>query len=156
MTAATVQTTIRGQRRASAIDRLLGAGVALACLTVLALAAALRPASEGFGTHEQLGMPPCTWAAYLDRPCPTCGMTTAFAAAANGDVMTSLAAQPFGALLAILTSTVFWGALHVAVTGSQLGRFVSLLLAPRALWIAGLLLAGGWGYKLLTWTGFGG
>lgn len=136
--------------------RIIAGLTALGAISVLSLAAYLRPASAGYGTHEQLGMLPCTWAAVLDRPCPTCGMTTSFAHAANGSILASFAAQPFGAFLALLTASAFWGGMHVCMTGSRLGRVYTLLLRQRSLWILGALLLGAWLYKLATWPGVSG
>lgn len=143
-------------RAVDARTRVFAGGVAVGAFSLLALAAYLKPAAEGFGTHEQLGMMPCTWAAVLDKPCPTCGMTTSFAHAADGGLLASIAAQPFGALLALLTASFFWGALHVCATGSQLGRVYALLLRQRSLWVLTALLIAAWIYKMATWTGFSG
>lgn len=142
--------------RASRSDRIFAGLVAVGSLGVLTLASVLTPSASGFGTHEQMGMTACTWAAAFDKPCPTCGMTTAFAHAADGDVLASFAAQPFGAVLALLTATVFWGSLHVAATGSQLGLLAGRMLGSRTLWIAGAMAIAAWGYKIMTWPGFGG
>lgn len=142
--------------RATRSDRVLAGLVAAGALGVLVIAAMLTPSQSGFGTHEQMGMTACTWAAAFDKPCPTCGMTTAFAHAAEGDLLASFSAQPFGALLAIVTAATFWGALHVAATGSQLGLLAGRLLGARSLWIAGFLGLAAWGYKLMTWPGFNG
>lgn len=129
-----------------------GAGVvALGCGSVVALAAWLDPSGAGHGTHEQLGLPACTLAMAIDRPCPTCGMTTAFAHAANGDIVAALVTQPMGAFLALVTSVVFWGAIHVSVTGSRLGQAGGRMLTSRWMWgVLGLFL-GSWAYKMLTW-----
>ena len=54
--------------RASLGDR-IGAGViAILCLTVLSIGAWLSPATDGHGTHTQLGLSPCMWAVALDNP----------------------------------------------------------------------------------------
>ncbi|RMH25002.1 MAG: DUF2752 domain-containing protein [Planctomycetota bacterium] len=142
--------------RATARERAAGAVVALGALAVLVVAAWLRPDPSGHGTHEQLGMLPCTWAAVLDKPCPTCGMTTSFAYAAHGDLLGAVAAQPFGALLALMTAAAFWGGLHVAATGSMLGRLAGRLFTARAMWLAGGLALAAWAYKIATWPGVGG
>jgi len=148
--------TPRAPERATARERFAAVLVALGAVAVLAVAAWLRPDPAGHGTHEQLGMLPCTWAAVLDKPCPTCGMTTSFAYAANGDMLGALTAQPFGALLALLTAVTFWGALHVALTGSLLGRIAGSMYRPRILWIGGALALAAWGYKIITWPGYAG
>src|SRR6185503_8103051 len=67
-----------------AVRRLIAAVVMLGCGTVLGVAAWLTPSPTGIGTHQQLHMPQCGWIAIADLPCPTCGMTTAFAHAAHG------------------------------------------------------------------------
>lgn len=125
--------------------------LAAACLAVLLVAAWLTPAPAGHGSHTQIGLPPCGWAVYSGRPCPTCGMTTAFALAAEGRWARATTTQPLGALLALTTAVVFWFGAYVAATGSLLGRMGATMVGPRVLWtLAGLLLAA-WAYKMLTW-----
>lgn len=131
--------------------RLGGALVSLGSGSVLSLAAWLDPSPAGHGTHMELGLPPCAWAMTLNRPCPTCGMTTAFANAAHGRFVAGFEAQPFGLVLAFATAAAFWAGLHVAATGSHLGRFCAKLLAPRVLWTLVALAAAAWAYKWVTW-----
>ncbi len=99
------------------------------------------------GTHRQLGLPPCGWLAATGYPCPTCGMTTSFSAAAHAQPGASLHAQPFGALWALATAVFFWGAMHIAIFGSQLGRLFERLLAPRYLWPTAVLFLACWAWK---------
>jgi len=131
--------------------RLGGAALALASAAPLAVAAALTPASDGHGTHTQIGLPACGWVVAFDRPCPTCGMTTAFTHAADGELLSSAATQPFGALLAISAAACVWAGLHVALTGCRLGGLATSLLAARSLWILGALAAAAWIYKVIVW-----
>ncbi|MBX3357665.1 MAG: DUF2752 domain-containing protein [Phycisphaeraceae bacterium] len=138
-------------RTASFGNRLLAAGVAVACLALLAVASTLSPASNGHGTHMQLGLAPCGWAVATGYPCPTCGMTTSFAAAVRAHPWDAIRAQPMGFLLALVTAVVFWGALHTAVFGSQLPRLGARLLAPRYLWLVAGIWAASWAYKIITW-----
>lgn len=137
--------------RVPATDRTLAALGAIACLAVLVVAARLAPSADGHGTHEQLGMPRCSWVVAFDKPCPTCGMTTAFAHAAEGDLLASAHVQPAGMLLAVGAAGAFWVLGHTAVFGSRAARLFRPLWTPR--WIAGgaaaLVLA--WGYKFVTW-----
>jgi len=116
-----------------------GAGLAL-----LLVAAFLRPSDGGLGTHQQLGLPPCGWIVAADMPCPSCGMTTAFSHAADGNLLGSLRAQPMGALLALLTAVGVITALWTAVSGSRIAPFLVGLLNARVGWA---LL----GFALLAW-----
>lgn len=135
------------------LERLAAVGVALACLAVLVTAARLAPDAAGHGTHERLGLPPCAWAQTFDKPCVTCGMTTAFAHAAHGDVLDSARTQPAGFVLAVLTAAVAWGAAHVAVTGSSIWRVTERVLTTRVLWVSVGLLLASWAYKFVIWEG---
>lgn len=123
----------------------------LGCLAVLGLAGWLKPDPSGHGTHEELGLPPCAWAQAFGEPCMTCGMTTAFAYAAHGDVLDSAKAQPMGFLLAVVTAATAWGAGHVALTGSCLGTTVQRMLTTRVLWVSVGLLLAAWAYKIAMW-----
>lgn len=139
-------------RRVGPWARVAAAFIAAGLLTVLLIAAWLRPAAEGHATHTQLGLPACGWATAMGRPCPTCGMTTSFAWAAHGGYVESVRAQPFAALLVVGAAAGFWAALHVALTGSRIGATIGGLVRPRVLWgLAGLALAA-WAYKFVTWN----
>ncbi|MBL0927469.1 MAG: DUF2752 domain-containing protein [Phycisphaerales bacterium] len=140
-----------GPKREPWPNRFIAAVVAVACLSVLLVAASLSPDPRGFGTHTGLGIPPCGWPAQFGRPCATCGMTTAFSLAVRGRFLESLHAQPFGTLLCVVSAAGFWLALHAAATGSRIGRLLMPMVTLRAafVWI-GLLLAA-WVYKILTW-----
>ncbi|MFG0283922.1 MAG: DUF2752 domain-containing protein [Phycisphaerales bacterium JB039] len=120
---------------------------------LLGTAAWLTPAGAGHGTHMQLGMPPCGWALTLDQPCPTCGMTTAFAHAADGAIAQAALTQPAGLLMAVVAAAVFWGAGEVAVFGSNLPPIGAKLLQTRWILLGAAVLAGAWVFKIATWTG---
>lgn len=132
-------------------ERVVSAVVALGCLGVLVIAARLTPAPAGHGTHMQMGLPGCGFLAATGHPCPTCGMTTAFAHAAHGHFLASFVTQPFGCVLAIAMAGAFWVALQGAATGSRVGVMFAGLLKPRALWVIGGLVLAAWVYKLATW-----
>jgi hypothetical protein len=122
-------------------------------MTALGAAAWLTPAEAGHGTHEQVGLPACVWPVVFGVPCPTCGMTTAFARAADGDLLGSLRAQPFGFLLALGTAGAFWVALYGSVGGSRAGEVYGTMLRPKVLWGLAALAAAAWAYKIATWPG---
>ena len=73
-------------------------------MSVLGVAAWLHADPRGVSTHEQLGLPGCTFLQTTGMPCFTCGMTTAFTHAAHGHLLAALYTQPGGAVLAVLTA----------------------------------------------------
>jgi hypothetical protein len=56
------------------------------------------------GTHEQLGLPPCTLVQWLGVRCPSCGMTTSWAHLTKGHMIAAFRANAGGALLALLAA----------------------------------------------------
>jgi hypothetical protein len=137
--------------RASGWSRVLAGGLAIACLAVLSMGAWLNPSNAGHGTHTQLGLKPCLWAVALDKPCMTCGMTTSFAHAGEGDWLQSFLNQPMGSLLVVLTSVMFWCSATQAFTGARIGTMVQPMLRPRLFIVFTILMLLAWGYKALTW-----
>lgn len=69
--------------------------IALSAIT-LAIARTLRPSANGYGTHQQLGLPPCAFFKLTSIPCPSCGLTTSFAHAARLHLYQAFITQPFG------------------------------------------------------------
>ena len=145
--------TARVQQPQGAPRRLVGGLAASITLAVLLLAAGLDAAPDGHGTHMQLGLPKCSWVALMDKPCPTCGMTTSFTHAADGSLRAAATAQPAGTLLAIVSAAVMWGGFHTALTGITLGPVLGGLLRARTIWMGLGVLVLAWLYKLATWGG---
>jgi hypothetical protein len=83
--------------------RRLAGVVGLSLAALIASAAWLTPEARGWGTHEQLGWKPCWFRQTTGRPCPVCGMTTAWAYAVRGNAQAAVAANVGGALLAAMT-----------------------------------------------------
>lgn len=124
-------------------------GVVLAgSLGLLVTAAVLEPDPEGLGTHRQMGLPSCSWIAQARGPCPTCGMTTAFALAAHGRLIESFQAQPAAAMLAMLTAMVAWVSGYTLVTGCTAVSRLRVLIGLKTLGLAAALLMAGWAYKV--------
>ncbi len=119
---------------------------------MLGVGAWVQPDPAGHGTHTQLGLPPCAWAVVMHRPCPTCGMTTSVSLAAHGRLAESFVTQPFGLLVALGAAVALWSGLHVAATGSQLGRVYGKLMTPGVLWTLAALAGAAWAYKWATWA----
>lgn len=85
---------------------------------VLAIAMRLEPDSRGFGTHEQLGLPPCQFYQFTGMQCPHCGMTTSFANVVRGRFDSAWRANPLGILLSVMFAVCIPWCLVTAVTGS--------------------------------------
>jgi hypothetical protein len=148
-TAARPAVTLVAPGRATTLERLVVLGFALCAIAVLAVAWSLAPDARGFGTHEKLGLPPCGLMQVAHIPCPSCGMTTAFAHAVRLEVVEAAKAQPFGLLLAWLAALT--GALGpiAALAGTRISGALSPLASRRvALALLGGLLAS-WLYKII-------
>jgi hypothetical protein len=130
--------------------RLAWAGVAIACAGVLGLAAWLTPDPSGLGTHQQLPFydSPCSFVLVSGLPCPTCGMTTAFAYMMHGHPLLALKAQPAGAVFCLVTMGVFVFALNVVVRGRVIPVDWDRIGAVRLMLGLGFLILGGWGFKI--------
>jgi len=113
------------------------------------LASALEPDKRGHGTHQQLGLPPCTFRVLFGRRCPSCGMTTAWAHLARGQLVPALQANVGGTLLGLLDLAAGAWSLLSAAWGRWLGWMPnSGVLA----WVAAaivLITLVDWGYRLL-------
>ncbi len=94
----------------------------------------------------------CTWVVWFDKPCPTCGMTTSFSHAGEGSWTTATLTQPMGALLVLLTTMIFWGATHQALTGSRIGSVAQTAMRPKLVITMLALAAAAWVYKINTWS----
>lgn len=131
-----------------------GAGmISAGLLALLVTSAFLNPNPGGYNTHTQLGLAPCGFAQYFNKPCFTCGMTTSFAHAANGEAGASFMTQPMGFLLALASSIGVWTSGYVAWTGSKLGQWLGSMMTGRVLWTVAALAGAAWVYKMLTWPG---
>ena len=81
------------------LPRTLWWSLCLGAIGILFVAAVLEPDPRGYGTHAQLGLPPCGFLSLTGAPCPGCGLTTAFAHAVRGELAFAADANPFGLLL---------------------------------------------------------
>lgn len=90
----------RPRRRIGTGWRCLAVAAAVFPIALLAVAGTLRPSGSGLGTHQQLGLPPCSVRMLFGIRCPACGMTTSWSHFARGEWAGSLAANAGGFLLA--------------------------------------------------------
>jgi hypothetical protein len=129
--------------------RIALAALALVLLALLVTARTLTPDARGHGTHQQLGLPPCTFYVIFQRPCPACGMTTSWAWLLRGELGRALAANAGGTLLAGLSLVGGPWLLISAVRGRWLGRPSEWTMAGIAATV-GLVTAGQWIWRMLT------
>lgn len=140
------------RRARPVMDRLVNLGFAWMVLSPIGLARILEPSRDGVGTHQQLGLPPCTFLYLTNLPCPFCGMTTSWTHAAHFDLAAAIYTQPAGVVLFVLTSVLGFGLLGRALAGSapfRPDRFAAAI--PAKLWwglASGLLF--GWGWKIFV------
>jgi hypothetical protein len=101
------------------------------------------------GTHQQLGLPPCTFQEMAQIPCPSCGMTTSFTLLMHGDVWHSMQANFAGTALAT------FGLLFIpwALASAFFGRFVFIrrleMVVFRLAIVFLVLLFGRWGVVVI-------
>jgi hypothetical protein len=82
--------------------RLLLGAWSLILLFGFGVAFCLEPSPNGYGTHQQLGLPPCTFRMLFGISCPSCGMTTSLSHFVRGQFLQSIDANAAGFLLAVV------------------------------------------------------
>jgi len=119
-------------------------------LVVLGMAAWLKPDPRGFGTHQQLvGQGPCGMLVLTGLPCPTCGMTTAFAYTVRGQWLRAILAQPAGFVFA-LTTVGLAGFSGAALVRGRWPRARLIPRDPQRVFLGLLiLLLGAWAFKIV-------
>jgi hypothetical protein len=101
--------------------RLALGAIGLGLVFLLAIAWMLKPSPFLMGTHQQLGLPPCSFLMLFGIPCPTCGMTTAWAYLVHGELLRAFQANCGGVLLAVLDMIAAPWLVISAVRGRWLG-----------------------------------
>ncbi len=143
-----------GLRWWPAVAPRLGAVLLLAVsIAPLIVAAGLEPDPAGMGTHEQLSLPSCGILIRTGMPCATCGMTTAFAYAADGRLIAALVVQPMGAALAVALAGLSIIATYAMWAGISLGPLVRSVARPRFLIGVGGVVILSWVYKAVMVLG---
>ena len=128
--------------------------VSFIAFALLGIALYLQPASEGVGTHQQLGFPQCGWILAANIPCPTCGMTTAWSHTVRGELPSAFLAQPMGLLLAISTILVAVGAFFSALTGYSFNALLYRFAPSKVFIVIAVLTLASWGFKILIHRDF--
>jgi hypothetical protein len=135
----------QGAARLGRLERVVLACAGSVLVGLVATAAWLTPSSSGMGTHQQLGLPPCTVVVWLGQRCPSCGMTTSWSCLLRGRIGAALAANAGGTLLAI--AAIAGGPWLVG--SSLVGRWLGGI--PREGWVLafGILVVT---VTLVQWT----
>lgn len=128
--------------------RALAAVLLTLSLAPLLIGARLHPDPAGMGTHQQLGLSACKYLATTGRPCATCGMTTAFAHAAHGQLFHGLYVQPMGAVAALLLAIMALLSAYALVRGLSLMPLLRRGFTWRTAGAAVLLLLVGWFWRI--------
>ena len=118
-----------------------GSGVLIALFVT---AAFVRPDPRGFGTHQRLGLPPCTFQQLTGVRCPSCGMTTSWSHLVRGRVFRSFQTNSGGALIGIMCVILTPWSLVSGLRGQWLWR-------PIGEWVAVGLVILLLGVTLIDW-----
>ncbi len=135
--------------RRRAAGRFWAIVIAAVCFGVLGFAATLHPRAEGLGTHTQFGLPTCGFLMQTGYPCPTCGMTTAFAHLVRGHPLRSFLDQPTGFVLGVATAIVGVVALAAAVSGRAVWVNWYRVNPVRMVWGFLILFFASWAFKII-------
>jgi hypothetical protein len=142
----------RGQAHPGEL-RLRGLCVALPCLVTIAVGAWLLPRPEGYGTHEQLGLAPCTFLAKHGWPCPTCGLTTSVSATVHGQFTAAWRANAFGPPLTVALLVFGTAGLLELLTGRD--HLCCLRAGLWCLWAPALGVLAGWAINVAVGFAWG-
>ena len=140
---------LRHRLSGSLSGRVVAAAIMAVCMGVLVLAIYIKPEERGLGSHEQLGMAQCGFYERSGYPCPTCGMTTAFAHVVRGQLVRAFVVQPAGALgaLACVLAMVVCG--YAAITRKGLGKYFFGINWMMVIMIIGGVVLAAWGWLCL-------
>lgn len=132
------------------LGRLAVLGVVAGCAAALTAGALLHPDARGYGTHEQVGLGPCGFPVYVGLPCPSCGMSTAFAYTVRGQWLRAAYAQPMGWLVCVATMA----AVPVGLWCFWRGRVIEVnWYRVNAAWmvlVILLLFLAAWAFKIVS------
>ena len=134
-------------RRASSRQRLTGAAVCLAVVVFFGLFALAGHYKIDMG----LWLGYCGFKQRYGLPCPTCGMTTAVLAFAQGKIFKAFYIQPAAGLLCCMLVVAAFLALLVAVFGVRLGFLERFFARVKIIYIIAALIviiAAGWAVML--------
>lgn len=91
--------------------------VSMGLTTLVVVAFRLTPEPGGLGTHQQLGLPPCSIRLLYGIRCPACGMTTSWAHLTQMEFIAALSSNVAGVLLGLVTAIAIPLLAWMSITG---------------------------------------
>lgn len=131
--------------------RLYAAGVFIAVAALFAVAYGLHPDGIYHGAHQQLGLPPCGFVVMTGLPCPTCGMTTAFAYTIHGQWLRAVVAQPAGFAAALVCLAIGLLAAWATITARRPSINWYRINPTHVVWVCCGLFVAAWGVKIVLY-----
>ena len=131
--------------------RVIGLFLFLPTFIILLIAISLTPNPAGMGTHQQLGLNPCSFWLLFGFPCPMCGMTTAFTLLAHFQFVLAFQTQPFGVVLFVLMMAILGIGAADVITGKGFYKTAFRWFVEREVFFSRSLMVGlllGWIYKI--------
>ncbi len=131
--------------------RFVNGMLAITFWVIIVIAWNIVPSQQGFGSHQQIGIPQCQWIKESNTPCPTCGMTTAYSLTVRGRIVSAFLTQPAGCIFAIvhifLTGLFSW----IAISGKYPFYFTAWVNynTYKIIIYVILLVLSGWGFTYL-------
>jgi hypothetical protein len=131
------------------VGRLYALGIVVAAAGVLTVAATIHPQQRLMGTHQQIGLPPCGFLVLTGLPCPTCGMTTAFAHTVRGEFAAAVRSQLAGFALAAATVIAGGIGLLALVTGRRPSLNWYRINPVHTIWWCAAAFVFAWAIKMI-------
>jgi hypothetical protein len=129
-------------------DKSVAIGLLVTACAVLAVACWLKPAACGYGTHTQLGLPPCNFMRLTHLPCPSCGLTTCFAFAVRFHYWKAFLANPFGIFAFLATVAIVPSAIFLLWRRISFRRFTESVHFTKAVYASTAFYLLSWMFKL--------
>ena len=117
---------------------------AVGLLIGFAIAACLTPDPSGQGTHQQLGLPPCSVQIWLGVPCPSCGLTTSITHVMHGELAAAYRVQPVGVVVALAAAIALVVCGEAALRGRWRLPISPLTTAVIAIWTINVVAIARW------------
>lgn len=140
-----VHSKLRPAKKLTVSERFFVVLLTIGIPVVMGIAMWLTPDPRGFGTHQQLGMPACTFRTVTGLNCPHCGLTTSFSWFVRGRWKQAAQINAAGLVLAAAAVLIWPWLITVIIKGCWLGTrspglvllisFSGWLLLSLGIWI---------------------